>query len=102
MYPHWRALLPELSISSKAGLSLFSYGFYRGYSATYSPPNDLVGYRLALGFFNGVFHMFPPYGLLRLTHIANRAEVAYTGKDPKNYPSIYTEFLGLGYNERVL
>jgi hypothetical protein len=102
MYPHWRALLPNLSFGSKVSMGLFSYGFYRAFRAEYKPPHDLIGYRLGFGFFNGVLYLIPPYSVFTMVCMINRAEVAYMGKDPKNYPMIYHEFWGAGYNEHVL
>lgn len=102
MYPHWRSLLPQLDLSHKIMLGTFSYGFYRGMTAHYAPPYDLISERVFLSGLNGVLHLFPPYGLLRLAALVNRVEVAVTKKDPAHYPSIYKEVVGFGRNERVL
>lgn len=100
MYP--QSLMPQFSLTTKTGFAMFSYGFYRGLCAEYKPPHDLLGYRVGYSFFNGIFYIFPPYGLFRLFDTVNRADVAWNGKDPKDYPSLYSESVGLGYNPRVI
>ena len=102
MYPYWRALVPQFSLATKAGLAMFSYGFYRGFCADYKPPHDLFSHRMASSFFNGIFYVFPPYGLRRLFDTVNRVDVVWNEKDPKDYPSLYSELGGLGYNGRVV
>jgi hypothetical protein len=102
MYPHWRALLPDLTRTQKITLGVFSYGFYRGATADYRPPFDLIGERVIFSFLNGSLYLFPPYGLFRMGSVINRIHVSVAKKDPKQYPMIYEEVFGLGHNERVL
>jgi hypothetical protein len=90
-----------MNLSEKLLVGMFGYGFLRGARADYPPPHDIIGHRLGLSFFNGVYYMFPPYGLLRVTDILNRADVYISGKNPDDYKSIYSEVFGLGKNKNI-
>lgn len=69
---------------------MFSYGFYRGMTAEYKAPNDLLTYKLINSTANACFYS-SPFGIMKVGALMNRIEIHMLKKDKQKYPFSYEE-----------
>lgn len=79
---------------------MFLYGSGRTLFADYGGETLLVQ-RVPYSLWYGVLCGIPPFGAWELFKLANRAEIKMTGKDPAEYPHMYSCGV-LATNRRML
>lgn len=78
---------------------MFMFGTGRSLFADYGKHDELFSQRAVYSVLSGVVFM-TPYGVYELYKLANRLEVKVTGRNPEDFPAIYS--CGIATNPRVV
>lgn len=88
------------SLAATMWVAFASLGFYRGFHSVPTdthgkdPPasDSLCTRRARLGLLNAALYSVPPFALIHLSHLADRAEISVKGEDPRAHPDAFCEF----------